>query len=288
MAKTFYTLKNDIVFKNVFLKDPIMAKWLIEGTINIIKDNLKESFTIFDINKLYFLNGELMKDAMFIRNKNVDGLIVTNNAYFNIELNNKFYKITKMRNFFYQTSYLNSTVHINQSYVIKKPIIQFNYNIHQEKTNDLLNYISLFDGVSFKNYLKVLYIFNFDIERLIDKWYNELNEDSTYFEKYKYLLIIGMNEEQLKNLKVSDIMINKIIKKITKLNRDPKFYEVLTKEEDDLYMKNSLYEEGIEEGKLQGIEEERKYTALKMREKNISIDTISDITGLDKNVISML
>ena len=84
------------------------------------------------------------------------------------------------------------------------------------------------------------------------------------------------------------IMINKIIKKITKLNRDPKFYEVLTKEEDDLYMKNSLYEEGIEEGKLQGIEEERKYTALKMREKNISIDTISDITGLDKNVISML
>ena len=265
-----------------------MAKWLIEGTINIIKDNLKESFTIFDINKLYFLNGELMKDAMFIRNKNVDGLIVTNNAYFNIELNNKFYKITKMRNFFYQTSYLNSTVHINQSYVIKKPIIQFNYNIHQEKTNDLLNYISLFDGVSFKNYLKVLYIFNFDIERLIDKWYNELNEDSTYFEKYKYLLIIGMNEEQLKNLKVSDIMINKIIKKITKLNRDPKFYEVLTKEEDDLYMKNSLYEEGIEEGKLQGIEEERKYTALKMREKNISIDTISDITGLDKNVISML
>lgn len=32
-------------------------------------------------------------------------------------------------------------------------------------------------------------------------------------------------------------------------------------------MKNSLYEEGIEEGKLQGIEEERKYTALKMREK---------------------
>lgn len=133
MAKTFYTLKNDIVFKNVFLKDPIMAKWLIEGTINIIKDNLKESFTIFDINKLYFLNGELMKDAMFIRNKNVDGLIVTNNAYFNIELNNKFYKITKMRNFFYQTSYLNSTVHINQSYVIKKPIIQFNYNIHQEK-----------------------------------------------------------------------------------------------------------------------------------------------------------
>ena len=65
-------------------------------------------------------------------------------------------------------------------------------------------------------------------------------------------------------------------------------------------MRNSLYEEGIEEGieqgklvgieegKIAGIAEEKKTTAIKMKQCNMSDDVISNITGLEQSFIATL
>ena len=94
MSKKFYTLRNDLVFKNIFLKDLKRIKWLLDGILNI-------STEIYSIS-----NCELCKDRLYVRSKKVDSIIDTNYAYINIELNDKLGFGRKIRNFCYQTSYL--------------------------------------------------------------------------------------------------------------------------------------------------------------------------------------
>lgn len=291
--KKFYTLNNDIVFKNVFLKDKKMAKWLLEGTMKIVDEDFK-------IENLSIKNCELAKDRLYIRNKTIDALLDCEHAYFNLELNNSFYRSIKIRNFFFQISYLANLVHVAEEYEIDKPVVQINYNNKKQEKSDLLKSVSLLDNVTYDEYLDIFYIINFDIAKILDKWYNELNQDSSYFEKYKYVLILGMDEQQFLNLEVKDEMINKIRNKVINLNKSPEFYQVLTDEEDERYLKKALTKElkeigikegraaGIEEGKLAGIKENKIENARRMKSEKLPFDLIGRVTGLDSSTIASL
>ena len=284
--KKFYTLRNDLVFKNVFLKEINKLKWLLNGIFKII--GIDTDIEIYEIS-----NCELYKDRIYIKNKTVDSIIITNYAYINIELNNTFNDDKKIRNFCYHTSYLNQLVHINDDYAsIDKPVIQINLNTSTSKNNNLINKYSINDSISFDEYLDIFYIFNINIDTLLDKWYNELNQDLEYFNKYKYLLIIGMNEQKLKELEVEDDMIKEIKEDVITLNKSPKFYQVMTDEEDNRRMMNTMFKEGesagFEKGIEQGIEENKKYNAKRMKCENIPINIIKKITGLDTNTIMNL
>ena len=107
--KKIYTLSNDLVFKNVFLKDINKLKWLLNGIFKII--GIDTDIEIYEIS-----NCELYKDRIYIKNKTVDSIIITNYAYINIELNDTYNTNKKIRNFCYHTSYLNQLVHINNDY----------------------------------------------------------------------------------------------------------------------------------------------------------------------------
>ena len=281
MSKKFYTLKNDLVFKNVFLKNPKRIKWLLDGILNM-------NIEIYNIS-----NCELYKDRLYIRSKTVDSIIDTNYAYINIELNDTFNDNKKIRNFYYQTSYLNQLVHIKEDYVsIDKPIIQINLNVSNTDTLETINKYSINDNISYEEYLNIFYIININIDKLLDKWYNKLNQDIDYFNKYKYLLIIGMDKEKLKKLEVEDEMIKEIKKDVITLNQSPKFYQVMTEEEDNRRMMNTMFKEGeslgYERGIEQGIEQEKISNARKMKKENIANSIISKVTGLDINTIASL
>ena len=114
----YYTLSNDKMFKNVFLRNINLLEWLING----IMRNIDASC---NIKILSIENVELFKDRMYIKNKTIDSLIDTNYAYFNIELNNKFNHSRKIRNLFYLNSIFINKVKVNQDYSsIDKPTIQ--------------------------------------------------------------------------------------------------------------------------------------------------------------------
>ena len=288
--KKFYTLRNDLVFKNVFLKEINKLKWLLNGIIKII--GLNNDIEIYEIS-----NCELYKDRIYIKNKTVDSIIITNYAYINIELNNTFNDDKKIRNFCYHTSYLNQLVHINDDYAsIDKPVIQINLNSSTNKNNNIINKYAINDSISFDEYLDIFYIFNINIDTMLDKWYNELNQDLEYFNKYKYLLIIGMNEQKLKELEVEDDMIKEIKEDVITLNKSPKFYQVMTDEEDNRRMMNTMFKEGEavgfqkgeSMGKTLGIEETNRNNAKRMKCENIPINIIKKITGLDTNTIMNL
>lgn len=286
MSKKFYTLKNDLVFKNVFLKNPKRIKWLLNGIFNIIGYNT-------DIEIINIDNSELYKDRLYVRTKIVDSIINTNYAYINMELNDTFNDNKKLRNFYYQTSYLNQLVHVKEDYVsIDKPVIQINLNLSNSDTLKIINKYSINDDITYEEYLNIFYIINIDIAKILDKWYNELNQDLDYFNKYKYLLLIGMNEKQLKELEVEDDMIKEIKNDVITLNQNPKFYQVMSREEDEMRMRNTMFKEGesigFEKGESVGIEKTNIDNAKKMKEENIPINIIKKITGLDTKTIMTL
>ena len=70
-------------------------------------------------------------------------------------------------------------------------------------------------------------------------WYN-LNKKKEYYEKYKDILIVGMNEEELKDIK-KDGYMKKIKEDIENLNKDESFFQLFTDEEDHEIMMRSIY-----------------------------------------------
>ena len=84
-------------------------------------------------------------------------------------------------------------------------------------------------------------------------------------------------------------MIKEIKKDVITLNKRPKFYQVMSREEDEIRMRNTMFKEGesagFEKGIEQGIEKNKKDNAKCMKCENIPINIIKKITGLDTNTI---
>ena len=110
------------------------------------------------------------------------------------------------------------------------------------------------------------------------------NKSKEYYNKYRDILIVGMEENDLLNIKDDDYM-DKIVNDIDNLNKDNKFHQLFTDEEDRIKLRNGYIEEGIEQGVKQGIEQGKLEDAKKMLDEKIPIETIIRITGLTKEQI---
>ena len=163
MTKKFYTLKNDLVFKNVFFRNSDLFKWLINRTL--INTN-------YQINNISFLNCELTKDRLYIKSKIVD--IITedldNNYLYNIELNSIFDDEIIKRNYVYQCAQIANIVHVSKNFNKElKPVIQINYNF-----KSIINEKEFFNRVTDMNInTKQTYpffkeIINIDIDKCVN------------------------------------------------------------------------------------------------------------------------
>lgn len=89
-----------------------------------------------------------------------------------------------------------------------------------------------------------------------------------------------------------DKIVDKYITNVTIVNDDPEFQEYMSKEEDERKIKNSLLtearEEGINLGIEKGINSRNTEIAQNMIKKNIDIEVISDVTGLEIDKINKL
>ena len=82
------------------------------------------------------------------------------------------------------------------------------------------------------------------MDKIKDIWYsNSRNE----IEKYKYLIMLDLNQEELKTLEElsQDRSVDKYMKTIEEVNQNPDFREFMSAEEDNRKIKNSLRREAI-------------------------------------------
>ena len=132
------------------------------------------------------------------------------------------------------------------------------------------------------------------MDYLMKLWYSKEEKE---IDKYKYLIMLDLDDKELLNLSIKDKVVSKYMSEIEKVNEDPSFWEFISAEEDNRKIENSLkkqytnegfekgekkgIKEGIEQGKELGIEQNRIETAKLMKEKGLNNALIKEITGID-------
>ena len=272
--KKFYSLKYDQVFKNVFFRDINLLKYFLTNILNLFYDD-------FYIDDIEIKNTELSKDRLYIKNKCLDILVKTGNKIINLEINTSYNSYTKNRNLIYLFNSIIDDTHKSDKYTLDNEHIQINFNFN-DSGYDIESYHILEDTTN-KLFTNVFRIININVDYFYNEWYN-LSKDNSFFKKYKNIIIMNFNEDELLNLKDCDKFMDKIKNDITSLNKDDDFYQFMTDEEDQRRMLNSLVDDSFDKG----VKKANIDNAKKMIIEKVDINIISKVTGLSIDEINKL
>ena len=123
-------------------------------------------------------------------------------------------------------------------------------------------------------------------------WYSKNEEE---IKKNQYMIMLDLDKKELENMP-KDKIVDKYITNVTIVNDDPEFQKYMSEEEDKRKIQNSLlseakengYTSGINDGISKGKNKKSIEIAKNMLKKNMSIEDISDITGLSIEEINKL
>ena len=107
----------------------------------------------------------------------------------------------------------------------------------------------------------------------MDLWYNKKEEE---IEKNKYIIMLDLEKEELKELSKEDKVVCKYMEELERLNSNPKFREYMSAEEDARKIYNSEIREATEKG------EKKKQIdiAKNLMKMNLTLEQIIEATGL--------
>ena len=269
MIKKFYTCRYDRAFKEVFMKEENKD----------ILSKLLESILKVEIEKIEFLNLERNVDNINIKRKHLDLYLETNIGKIQVEVNSSNHKYIRPRNFSYLCDIYSHNVLVGESYKEDKLIIQINFNYGVSSESNIEKYMLKSD--TNKTYIENFIIYEINMEKYKEIWYNR---DEKEIEENKYIIMLDLLPEELKNLSKRNRMVLKYMSELERVNESPKFREFMSAEEDNRKIENSLREEykeeGLAEGREQGIKESSISIAKKMLSDKLDLEIISKYTNL--------
>ena len=141
-------------------------------------------------------------------------------------------------------------------------------------------------------YVKNFIIYEINMDYYDKIWYSK-NEDE--IKKNLYMIMLDLDKKELENMP-KDKIVDKYITNVTIVNNDPEFQKYMSEEKDKRKIQNSLlseakengYTSGINDGISKGKNKKSIEIAKNMLKKNMSIEDISDITGLSIEEINKL
>ena len=282
--ETFYTCRNDRAFKEVFLNpnNSDLLKALLEFILKI------------KIDKLEIKKTELLSGNVNVKDKRVDAIVHTGNKKIEIEINSQYEKYLNPRNMAYICNTYQSHTLVGKEYNQQTDIVQVNLTWGLGKNNDEMKIYKIMNEKG-ELYVKNFIIYEINMDYYDKIWYSKNKEE---IKKNQYMIMLDLDKKELKNMP-KDKIVDKYITNVTIVNNDPEFQKYMS-EEDKKKIQNSLLseakEEGIEQGYTSGINDgiskgKNKKSieiAKNMLNKNMSIEDISEITGLSINEIKGL
>ena len=283
--KKFYSCRYDITFKEVFLNPN--NEDLLES---LLEDILKVKIEIKKI-----LPTELIVGNNIINSKRVDALILATNKKIEIEINASINEYVYIRNTAYICNIYSTNALVGDSYNQDIDIIQINLTWGLDYKESKREF-----RISDKNgnvYIKNLLIIEINMEYYKKIWYSK---DEKKIKENELLVMLDLNEGELKKMPKSDKISEKYVESVTILNNDPFFQEYMSHEEDQRKMQNSLireaedtgYEKGIKLGEEKGLKLGEEKGKIKMVEnmlnEKIDINTISKISNLSIEKINKI
>ena len=276
--KKFYSCRYDRTFKEVFLnsKNEDLLKALLEDILKV-KIEIKK-----------ILPTELIVGNNIIKSKRVDALILAINKKIEIEINASINEYVYVRNMAYICNVYSTNALVGDSYNQDIDIIQINltWGLDYEESKREFRIIDKNGNV----YVKNLLIMEINMEYYKKIWYSK---DEKKIKENELLVMLDLNEGELKKMPKSDKISEKYIESVTIVNNDPFFQEYMSHEEDQRKMQNSLireaedsgYEKGIKLGEEKGLklgEEKGKIDIAKSLIKSgMSLEEVSKHTKID-------
>ena len=277
----YYNGLNDIVFKNTLCVEEHkgLLKWLLESCLDIKIDNL------------ILKDKELSKKTKYSKGRVVDLLIESDNKMFNVEINNRPHDYNNDRNLGYLANLYGKSIDKSNDYKKINSCIQLNITSGKKDIELKSKYLLVDTLNESKNIWTdnfIIYEINVD---LLKKLY--YNKDIKSINKYKPVIMLTLNKEELEEFSLGDERIMEYKDKVNELNSDDDFVTFISREEDQEKTENALRtiisekneELKIQKTKLNNVNIEH---ARKMKEKNIDLNAISEITGLTIEEIEKL
>ena len=283
--ETFYTCRNDRAFKEVFLNpnNSDLLKALLEFILKI------------KIDKLEIKKTELLSGNVNIKDKRVDAIVHTGNKKIEIEINSQNKDYLHTRSTAYICNIYQSNASVGDTYNEDTDIIQVNLTWGLGRNNEEMKIYKIMNEKG-ELYVKNFIIYEINMDYYDKIWYSKNEEE---IKKNQYMIMLDLDKKELENMP-KDKIVDKYITNVTIVNDDPEFQKYMSEEEDKKKIQNSLLseakEEGISQGYTSGINDgiskgENKKSieiAKNMLKKNMSIEDISDITGLSIEEINKL
>ena len=269
----FYSCRYDRTFKEVFLnpKNEDLLKALLEDILKV-KIEIKK-----------ILPTELIVGNNIIKSKRVDALILATNKKIEIEINASINEYVYIRNMAYICNVYSTNALVGDSYNQDIDIIQINltWGLDYEESKREFRIIDKNGNV----YVKNLLIMEINMEYYKKIWYSK---DEKKIKENELLVMLDLNEGELKKMPKSDKISEKYIESVTIVNNDPFFQEYMSHEEDQRKMQNSLireaedsgYEKGIKLGE-EKLEKEKIAIAKSLIKSGMNLEEISKHTQID-------
>ena len=220
------------------------------------------------IEDLQILNPNLIQEYYKIRGQRLDLLVKTKNEIINVELNNNYSEEIKIRNLHYIFKLASENTERGNKYKVGHSIIQVNLNFYNSKYEKSI--YTLYDKINKIELTDYIKIYNVGIDKYIKNYYNN---DKKFTKGEEALIMLDLGKQGLEELSEKSEIVNDFKKEI-------KQYEEV------MYEKG--FNQGLSEGKLEGIEQNKIDVAKEMLELNMDLDVISKVTKLAKNEIESL
>ena len=231
------------------------------------------------IDKLEIKKTELLSGNVNIKDKRVDAIVHTGNKKIEIEINSQNKNYLHTRSTAYICNIYQSNASVGDTYYEDTDILQVNLTWGLGKNNDEMKIYKIMNEKG-ELYVKNFIIYEINMDYYDKIWYSK-NEDE--IKKNQYMIMLDLDKKELKSMP-KDKIVDKYITNVTIVNDDPEFQKYMSEEEDKKKIQNSL----LSEAKEEGISQEKISIAKNMLNKNMSIEDISDITGLSIEEINKL
>ena len=289
--KRFFKASSNLMFKAIFCDEK--NKDLLKELIYL---SLKNSINK-DVKDFKMISPELSKNILSEKGKILDVLLESKDEIINIEMNASYYEGLNRRNASYIFSKYSEDIKVSELYTKMKTFIQINFTVGLSKDDELYKIYELTDRKTKDKYIDNLVILEYNINKALKLW-KEGNEE------YSFLALFEADEEQLNKMAKGSGFVDKVRGEIVRLNKDQRFSEFLTAEEEEAKYKATIKynarKEGLEEGRAEGRAEGRTLgqtegenkkaleIAKELLKDGMDIEKIAKITQLEVKQIEEL
>ena len=278
-------LSYDRAFKSVF-----------KINLDILKDFLKViiPININDNDSINLLDSEIPVTSKNEYKRTVDILVVINNKIFiDVEMNKSKFEYVSERNFSYGDIISTRVIEMGEDINNLKYKYVYQLNLNESPYEDILeDDIVLYGLKSHKIYNSNRHTLIKSLELYRNLYYNEGDRNK---EVIWYTMLTARTFSELYELArqvLDEDKVQKLMEAVINMSKDEFIIHEWQKEKMDALVKHNELEgakkDGIEEGKSIGIKERTIEIAQNMLKKKMSIEDISEITGLTIQEIEKL